>query len=397
MPSVMKTAKHRDCPLCGGSRVEWLKQVSVPQPSTSPLPDQYDLAACTACDFVYADTTADQACYDRYYASLAKYAGAQASGAGEDDCDRRRLLIAAQRLRQWLSSPALPWLDIGCGRGGLLQAMADLGSGGGVGLDPDPHCAEAAVRNGLHVQCGTLKEAPTIFGKQRFDLVVLSHVVEHVLDLDLLKAAASLLSDSGHLYIEVPDASRYSGFERTPFYYLDSEHINHFGPHALGRLMQTCGLSIRHCTAVDLPLPDGIAYPALTMIASRGPAGALPAKGLISAMRTYLEQSQEHSALSLTPSLPPTSDILVWGAGSMTQRLLGTGLLNGYRIRCFIDNDTNKQGRTLADAPIMSPDEALALHPGVAVVLCVAINPQAVAEECRAKDPHSERTLHWLV
>lgn len=208
---------YRACPLCQSADAVWLKQVSALQPSTSPLPEQYDLVACPGCDFVYADTVADQACYDRYYKGFAKYASAHASGSGENGTDRLRLQQTAARLSQWLPDRDASWLDIGCGRGGLLEVMAEQGFTQGQGLDPDRDCAMSAAERGIRIQTGTLSQVAKIFAGQRFELVVLSHVLEHLLDMSLLAAAIDLLSDSGHIYIEVPDADRYSAFERPPF------------------------------------------------------------------------------------------------------------------------------------------------------------------------------------
>ncbi len=396
MSTHLQSAQHRDCPLCRGSEVIPLKSVRTLQPSSSPLPEQYDLVACPACDFVYADTAASQVCYERYYAKQAKYAATHASGSGEDSTDRLRLEQTANRLLPWLPDRKSPWLDIGCGRGGLLGVMAEQGCTLGLGLDPDGNCVRAAASHGITVRTGTLSQITEVFAGQRFDLVVLSHVLEHVLDLEALEAVVGLLSDSGYLYVEVPDASRYMQFERTPFYYLDSEHINHFGAHALGRLLRRLGLSLQHIEAVDLPLPDGVDYPALALVAGRGGDEALPEAGVVAAMRDYLETSARRCALSVTPALPEQAEILVWGAGSMTQRLLGMGLLDGYRIRCFLDNDPGKQERELAGLRIIAPDEGLARYPGVPIVVCVAIDPQTVASECRRRDVRSGRSIHWL-
>ena len=66
---------HRPCPLCGNTEPEVLAQLTLPQPSHSPLPSGYRLVACAACDFTYADTPAAQADYDHYYQQLAKYGG----------------------------------------------------------------------------------------------------------------------------------------------------------------------------------------------------------------------------------------------------------------------------------------------------------------------------------
>lgn len=389
--------RHRPCPICGESEVAWLKRVEVVQPSSSPLPGHYDLVACQGCDFVFADTAASQTDYDHYYASQAKYAAVQASGSGESATDRLRLAQTAERLLPWLSDQQAPWLDLGCGRGGLLEAMAERGCTNGQGLDPDQACARSGAVRGLTIRSGTLAQAAQLFAGQRFELIVLSHVLEHVLDLSLLRTVSGLLAEGGHIYIEVPDASRYGQFLRPPFYYLDSEHINHFGAFALTCLLRPLGLTMQVVTTLELPLADGVAYPALALVAHLGSeAGAATPPGVVTAMKDYLDRSQHRSAITLAPALPQHTEVLLWGAGSMAQRLLGMGLMDDYRILGFLDNDLNKQGRELAGCRILSPDEGLAMYPGVPVVICVAIDPLAVEHECLRRDVAPGRTVHGL-
>ena len=49
-------------------------------------------------------------------------------------------------------------------------------------------------------------------------------------------------------------------------------------------------------------------------------------------------------------------EILVWGAGLHTQRLLATGGLDRANIRAFIDRDPIYHGATLAGRPIIAPE-----------------------------------------
>jgi len=133
-------------------------------------------------------------------------------------------------------------LDLGCGAGGLLAVLQAQGLNQVEGLDPDPSAVQAARARGLRLREGLIHDAVTHCAGERYDLIVLSHVAEHLRDLHSLPALARLLAPQGRLYIEVPHPGGYACGERPPYYYFDSEHINHFSAQALARLLAPAGL-----------------------------------------------------------------------------------------------------------------------------------------------------------
>ena len=52
------------------------------------------------------------------------------------------------------------------------------------------------------------------------------------------RSLKKLLNPNGIIYIEVPDANRYSNYYVVPFYYFDCEHINHFDINSLKNLFE---------------------------------------------------------------------------------------------------------------------------------------------------------------
>lgn len=390
---------HRPCPVCGSLDPDVLAQLSLPQPSHSPLPSGYRLVACTACDFAYADTPAGQADYDLYYQQLAKYGGPTGSGAGQNPADMQRLEQLADRLEVGLSGKDAAILDIGCGAGGLLQVLGARGYTQAEGLDPDPAAVATARAHGLAVRAGLASESPGLYAGIRFDLIVLSHVAEHLRDLDWLPRLATLLAPGGRLYIEVPDPRGYRCDPRPPYYYFDSEHINHFSPHALGRLFAAAGLAPEAFPDCTLTLSDGSTYPAFAGIASTG-STALPAAApvVIPHLHHYLDDCARRArqAILIQPPLAEDAPLLVWGAGSWAQRLLGQNAIPVARVLAFLDGAPNKQGQTFAGKPVVAPAEGLYRHPKAQVLVCVAVNPHQIEAEIRRIEPGHPRSLHFI-
>jgi SAM-dependent methyltransferase len=132
-------------------------------------------------------------------------------------------------------------LDIGCGNGGLLKLFNGSRR---VGIDPDPSARLAAADTG-EIYDGTAEDLPLI--DRSFDVVVLSHVLEHCIDPErALRNAASKLSRRGTLMIEVPNNDSLSfSRERATWPWTDiPRHLNFFTERSLKQMVKSASLSV---------------------------------------------------------------------------------------------------------------------------------------------------------
>ncbi len=95
-------------------------------------------------------------------------------------------------------------VDVGCGSGGFLATLRDLGWSV-RGVEPDPEAARLARQlHGLPVITGTLEDAGLPDGS--VDAITLSHVIEHVYDpVSLLEQCYRLLRAGGRLVAVTPN------------------------------------------------------------------------------------------------------------------------------------------------------------------------------------------------
>jgi SAM-dependent methyltransferase len=355
---------RRPCPICRHTGVEVLHTQTYVLPERHPLEAGYDVVCCDCCGFVYADTDIPQAAYDRYYAELSKYEDTTTgTGGGDQPWDDKRLAEMAETIMAHLPSRETKVVDIGCANGGLLRHLSALGVRHLQGVDPSPRCAAATGRiAGAVGTVGSLFSLPA--GLDHADCVVLSHVMEHIEEVrEGIAVIRRLLTEDGVIYIEVPDATRYTDCLAAPFQDFNTEHINHFGPASLRRLLASEGFDVLAVERRMISAAAGIPYPAVYAIGRvrARPDGSAPERDaeLRTAIVEYVRRSAElMRALDarLATMLDGKTPIVVWGVGQLTFKLLAMTRLSEAPIQAFIDTNPKYHGATLRGVPIHPPE-----------------------------------------
>lgn len=132
-------------------------------------------------------------------------------------------------------------LEVGCGSGSMLSAMA-LRGWQVTGLDFDERAVGNARSKGLTVHHGDLYSQN--FREGIFDAVVMSHVIEHVPDpRALLRECLRILKPGGKLVVITPSVwGRLHKIYRKNWFALDPpRHLHLFSPRSLARLINEAG------------------------------------------------------------------------------------------------------------------------------------------------------------
>jgi len=301
------------CPICGLESPEILQlHFNVKM----NLPTEVTIRHCASDNFLFV-ANGDQNSYEEYYKSLANdsYHAELAGG------DLHSPIAKLQRdhlanLLDGFFCQSKKVLDFGCGEGWLLLELArEFASSTFWGFDPSP-----GVRIGLQ-RAQTLGLKNLTISDQKpndapYDLVIASHVVEHLLDFDLLRSWDSLLAENGLLYIEVPNSLQYATHERREFlYYFDRIHVNHFTPQSLVRLLAAHGFGYVGHFEYKFPYRDGGEYPALGMLFRKGQEAVdIPSSSIRETAVLYISQEKKR-AKALAHQLKTFEGVLVWGAG----------------------------------------------------------------------------------
>lgn len=366
---------NRKCPICKCGEGILLHTQTFILENDNPLPSNYDVVCCGQCTFVFADTMASKEDYDTYYQSFSKYESAEiASGGGDNPFDRKRIENMVDDILPYLDKNNFI-LDIGAARGGVLNVLKHKGYHNLYAVEPSGSCVEHMKNHEIISYQGTLYDnLDKIFQDRKFDFIILSHVLEHIYDLELaLKNISSILSKNGKVYIEVPDAQRYKDFFVVPYYYFDIEHINHFDQYALQRLFSLYGFKSSLTKHKNLQVTSVQEYPVVFGIFQKTDEAQ-------KTVMQYIEKSKEdHYTALLTPLIRSNHEVVIWGAGNFTKRLLGQNILNQCNIKFFVDKDEVKQRGTINDIHILPP-EALKGFNGTIIVASALFSHEIVQE-----------------
>ncbi len=145
-------------------------------------------------------------------------------------------------------------LEVGSNTGKFMELLAGHGFGSLTGLEPNDACAERARDAGLNVITGWFTADQTPAGP--FDVIVMSHVLEHIPEpAQAIALAHERLAPGGLLAIFVPNAASYrarAGWGRWgPFNPVD--HLWHFEPTTLRSLIDKAdGLTLKKMTTSRL-------------------------------------------------------------------------------------------------------------------------------------------------
>jgi SAM-dependent methyltransferase len=355
-PSQRRYPK-RACPVCRGESYKLLFRQSFQQFTAGALLEGYDVVICETCGAGFADDIPLQSVFDAYYRDLSKYeTGEAASGPQPIDPKFRD---AAQTVAPFIPSRDTSVLEIGCASGGLLAALKDLGFTALTGSDPSPACVRATEAYGIPAFTATVFSVPP--SKGPYDFLILTGVMEHIADLDhTIDEFRRLLQRGGRIYLEVPDASRYEARLDAPYQEFSVEHINFFSRISLCNLMQVRGFRALDTGVVVRPLhevPCPCTYGVFENVSEPAPVeqDTLTEPGL----RKYIEgcgAEDERIRSILEQALPAGSQVIVWGTGTHTLRLLATGGLDPERVAVFVDSNPKYRDQMLSGVPVVGPE-----------------------------------------
>lgn len=226
--------QHTPCPLCGASD----DPIGVADEDVSGLP--VHMVVCRTCGILYQDPAMTDEALARYYQD-------EYVATGVYDRPRPRHMVQSlyhgrEVARQCAPhlAPGAAVLDIGAERGGMMRAFVERGHHV-TGIEPGDTWARYARETlGLNVIHGMMEQADLPLAS--FDLIILSHLLEHLRDpVAGLLRVRELLKPGGLLCVEVPDIA--FPVVRVPKCFR-LFHVTMFSHVTLAAMLHQCGFDV---------------------------------------------------------------------------------------------------------------------------------------------------------
>lgn len=321
---------------------------------------KYDIVLCKRCGFLFADNIPSQEEYNLLYKNNSKYTYNKIIPGGlkkiYQDIFFQGLLFLKRHYPK-LNRNGFKILDIGCSIGYILKLFKDTGFNDLKGIEPSLYCKSIAKElYGIKVHNCSLSEFKN---NERFDLVIMTGVLEHIRDLNqTICKASSLLNNDGLLMIVVPNVNRFSKYPCVPFDEFSLEHINYFNKITLSNLLAK--YYFRNVYSMDI---DAKFYDSRLVLSFFKKVGAkqqirLDSSGNLFIQR-YISASKKKLKLidrKVNYLINSDSKIVIWGTGSLTARLLASTNLLKANIKFFVDSNKTLQGKKICNIKILSPN-----------------------------------------
>ena len=380
------------CPACGHKECE---SVYVRDHETGSFLGRIRIVnvLCCSCNFMYMNPRPTQEAMSRYYKEVIASSGNTAYSTQENsrysNITEERVRFITTFLKTSPDTDHGKVLDVGCSQGLLLDHL-QLPGWQLTGVEPSREAAALARRRGIDVMEGFIEMAA--LQPEAFDVVLCMATLEHVYDLaSTMDKIFRSLKPGGLLFVEVPNSL-------TPVpqiaEFFSFEHLSHFTPSTLKRLLNTHGFDVEGCD------PDP-SIPCVRVGARKCVQRSMVVEknmdernSMIRTINDYRKVREEIEA-DLIGKFEPLvkkwkknkSRIAVYGAGIHTRFLLD--LIDfGALVAYVFDSDKRKQGNRFMNWTVKDPKDIKRLNPEV-----IIISSKPYQEEIYGQIAHYQTSL----
>lgn len=343
----------RRCALCESTlQILTQSQWNIPGLSSKTI----GFSHCPHCGMVQQSPTVTQCEMTRFYKTTAVY---NQYSENYKPIDERTKAVSRNinNLLEIAETMPKTVFQVGCSDGYTLSRYREAGAEYVMGIDPSE--LNQKIAKSFYKIDSVCMEFEAFETDQRFDLAILTHVLEHLYEPKIALAKCNeFLHQDGWLLAEVPLLEKEEYF---PTGYLAFEHINYFTADLFSQMIESCGFEIQMQTKSY----KTCRYPVVTVIAKKisNPISDYKyqqdknSKGVVERFLKTDQSDWFRINDLLLKNIKIGSSIYLWGAGIHTTQLLcNTDINKNYRIKYMFDNSETKWGKEIDGIECRKPN-----------------------------------------
>ena len=365
------------CNLCGQERFT---------PVLTDSKTDFSQGFCSNCGLIYVNPRLDGPSRARFYATYGqKYPESFLMNRENPylQIARKRAIFFKDFVRSLPDRPKT-LMEVGCSYGFFLKELGEQNVGVAThGIDPSFTEVEFARRaNGLsNVRTGLVGDLRG--SRQRFDVIALFHVLEHLGDpVETLRIIHGVLKENGLIWVEVPDAGELKG-DIIEFQHLVScQHLYEFSQVTLRGMLEQAGFE--EVVLEKAPLGFFLSSNQRAVFRKRkGGRVATPmrkdtqAQGYLSVFRDRIMKIREDVQTWFDEQERHGRPIYIYGGGFHTMGLLGLIELHNGSVRAILDDDSTKHGSSIEGLQVMDPTLLEEQHE-VAIIVSTLVGEERI-------------------
>lgn len=353
------------CPACHQTNLKVIDRTKFRDFDDSIFNIEVEFGFCQRCNFVRVLVPFTDSQIVEYYSKQSLYSsltGVGAGGSAPEDIERYQHYI---NMLDGIIDKSSSIVDIGCSNGGFLKFLRHKAAYKGelTGIDLDAQSLSTINDSDIDTVQGSALDLN--LSQDSFDLAFYTHILEHIIDFDsVIVEMKRIIVNGGYVLIEVPDALKYSETRVYDFCWTDGmkEHVNHFTPESLRKILQRHGLEIQAMVRKKFTMKGGYYYPSLIVLVklTNHPAKKFALEKYTSRnwLEQYLQRERYFAAKTkhnLETFISSQGEPAIWGIGHEFFNLLALNILQINKDFILIDSNTTKQQKLASGCKILDP------------------------------------------
>jgi SAM-dependent methyltransferase len=349
--------ENRKCPVCNSENKEIVfTQIFNDILGISLDKFEQNITICKDCGMVYTTPFITDEELNNYYSHMSNYEHTQYEDNYSTE-DKNKSKRQFEYIKKFIKNHKKV-LEIGCATGYLLSIFKKDGFDV-LGLEPSAKNKQIA-KEIYDVEIETRFLDKGGLERRKFDIVILSHVAEHLkYPFDIFKNIRNILTDDGLLFIEVPDIDY---FDEKDLYQFSFEHINYFNLCSTKNLLHKAGFELVDTVIFYNDKSTAPFYPTCGSL-WRKDNKMYKIKNCYSKNKIVIQKyidliNNFRGELigKINDIIKSHNNIAIWAAGTLTSQLMSqTNILKGNIVAIF-DNDNKKDGLKMKNIPIHKPN-----------------------------------------